>query len=59
MPTFVNADRDRQLFALSGRPRVSVNAGSPLSMVVDRASGETHGLCSDLARYDDRIRGEL
>jgi polar amino acid transport system substrate-binding protein len=48
MPTSADADRDREHLAPLGRLRVGVFAGSPLSMVVDRSSGETCGLCCDL-----------
>ena len=37
MPTSANADRDREHLASFGRLGVGVFAGSPLSMVVDRA----------------------
>src|SRR6202043_539264 len=39
---------DRDQLAPLGRLRVGVFAGSPLSMVVDRSSGETCGVCYDL-----------
>jgi polar amino acid transport system substrate-binding protein len=56
MPTSANADRDRAHLAPLGRLRVGVFAGSPLSMVVDRRSGETCGLCYDLgAEFAKRL----
>jgi len=56
MPTSANADRDRECLAPLGRLRVGVFAGSPLSMVVDRRTGETCGLCHDLgAEFAKRL----
>ena len=56
MPTSANADRDRPHLAPLGRLRVGVFAGSPLSMVVDRRSGETCGLYYDLgAEFAKRL----
>jgi polar amino acid transport system substrate-binding protein len=56
MPTSANADRDREHLAPLGRLRVGVFAGSPLSMVVDRRSGERCGLCYDLgAEFAKRL----
>jgi polar amino acid transport system substrate-binding protein len=56
MPTSANADRDREHLAPLGRLRVGVFAGSPLSMVVDRRSGESCGLCYDLgAEFAKRL----
>jgi polar amino acid transport system substrate-binding protein len=47
---------DREQLAPRGRLRVGVFAGSPLSMVVDRSSGETCGLCYDLgAEFAKRL----
>jgi polar amino acid transport system substrate-binding protein len=56
MPTSANADRDIEHLAPLGRLRVGVFAGSPLSMVVDRGSGESRGLCYDLgAEFAKRL----
>jgi polar amino acid transport system substrate-binding protein len=56
MPTSATADRDREHLAPLGRLRVGVFAGSPLSMVIDRRSGETCGLCHDLgAEFAKRL----
>jgi polar amino acid transport system substrate-binding protein len=56
MPTSASADRDRECLAPLGRLRVGVFAGSPLSMVVDRSSAETCGLCHDLgAEFAKRL----
>jgi polar amino acid transport system substrate-binding protein len=47
---------DKEQLAPRGRLRVGVFAGSPLSMVVDRRSGETCGLCYDLgAEFAERL----
>jgi len=47
---------DKEQLAPRGRLRVGVFAGSPLSMVVDRSSGETCGLCYDLgAEFAKRL----
>ena len=40
----------RQVLAPAGRLRVGAFSGSPLSMVTDRKTGETHGLCIDLGK---------
>jgi polar amino acid transport system substrate-binding protein len=56
MPTSAKTDRDRAHLAPLDRLRVGVFAGSPLSMVVDRRSGETRGLCYDLgAEFAKRL----
>jgi polar amino acid transport system substrate-binding protein len=47
---------DREHLAPRGRLRVGVFAGSPLSMVVNRSSGETCGVCYDLgAEFAKRL----
>ena len=43
-------DQAREVLAPSGRLRVGVFPGSPLSMAVDRRSGEMHGLGVDLGQ---------
>jgi polar amino acid transport system substrate-binding protein len=40
----------REILAPTGRLRVGVFAGSPLSMVRDISTGEVHGLCVDLGK---------
>ena len=42
------ADTVSELLAPTGHLRVGVYPGSPTSMVVDPASGQTHGLAHDL-----------
>jgi polar amino acid transport system substrate-binding protein len=44
------AQNERELLAPTGRLRVGVYLGSPLSMVHDRATGEVHGLSVDLGK---------
>jgi polar amino acid transport system substrate-binding protein len=47
---------DREHLAPRGSLRVGVFAGSPLSMIVDRSSGETCGVCYDLgAEFAKRL----
>jgi polar amino acid transport system substrate-binding protein len=43
-------DQAREVLAPSGRLRVGVFPGSPLSMALDRATGEMHGLGVDLGQ---------
>jgi polar amino acid transport system substrate-binding protein len=44
------AQNERELLAPTGRLRVGVYLGSPLSVVHDRATGETRGLSVDLGK---------
>jgi polar amino acid transport system substrate-binding protein len=40
----------REVLAPTGKLRVGAFPGSPLSMAIDRKTGETHGLCIDLGK---------
>jgi polar amino acid transport system substrate-binding protein len=44
------AQNERELLAPTGRLRIGVYLGSPLSMIHDRATGETRGLSVDLGK---------